>query len=211
MYVQGSGGNLLSRTLSMSENTIPCCPVELASSQHELTATAEQRLTWYNNWNSHNWTESEQAVGIWYHSGLNSFVNYERSSLKLIDQFHPADFAHANNANTLWTKTSPWSNIIFIKWREESSLAQLKLLADKKRPDLSHVAQMERIELSTYAELLKEFSQHSSIYWEDMLQLDSYLSEVTVLAERLGLTLNYKLVELLYNNWQQQTMEILNA
>jgi len=99
----------------------------------------------------------------------------------------------------------------FIKWREESSLAQLKLLADKKRPDLSHVAQMERIELSTYAELLKEFSQHSSIYWEDMLQLDSYLSEVTVLAERLGLTLNYKLVELLYNNWQQQTMEILNA
>ena len=89
VYVQGSGGNLLSRSLSLSEQTIAYLPKSFAHAQPITHISALDRFKLYNNWSSKNWTLSETEIGLWYHAGLQDFYNYEDSDLWLIDQFHP--------------------------------------------------------------------------------------------------------------------------
>ena len=91
VYLQGSGGNLLSRSLSLSEKTVAYLPVEYSQQQPYLELSATDRFAFYNNWDYTNWIRSE-SLSIWYKHGKQDFVNYENSDLWLIDQFHPAMF-----------------------------------------------------------------------------------------------------------------------
>lgn len=211
IYVQGSGGNLLSRSLTLCESTIPYTPEEYALVQHEMQATPEQRYNWYNNWNSSNWVTTEKELALWYHRGINEFVKYESSTLKLIDQFHPEQFAHADDTQNLWLEGNAWKNHVFIEWKNPESLKQITELARIKRPDLDHQSQIAK-EVVTFTRLLHSKKQNSySIFWEDMLELESYIHAFVELSEKLDINPHIDLVTQLYNQWKISTEQILYA
>jgi hypothetical protein len=208
VYVPGSGGNLLARTLSLAAGTVAYLPDTLAAEQTLLDPVPDQRFALYNNWNHSNWTNTETSIGMWYHHGLNDFVDYELSSLKLIDQFHPAMFAYETQRQILWNSVAAWENLVFIKYRPES-LVQIINLAQVKRKDLSHAHQIKTTEASCFAQLQEQYPNHLAIWWEDMLQLDSYIKSIKQLAEQLSITVDLELATQLWQCWNYNTNLII--
>jgi len=205
VYVQGSGGNLLARSLSLAENTVAYLPESLAEQQPTLMLTAAEKFKLYNNWNPHNWPATEKDIGIWYHWGQQDFVNYELSNLLLIDQFHPMAFENENNKKILWEITNVWEQVILITWKKES-FSYINQLAVKKRKDLVHsMAQ----ELSAFERLS---NQHTglTIAWEHMHDEHFYITEIDRLAQALRLQLDLDLVRQLWQCWKHATDKLLN-
>ena len=207
VYMQGTGGNLLSRSLCLANNTISPLPIEYADQQPRLDLDKQEKFKIYNNWNAHDWTQTEKEITIWYHSGRQDFVNYEQSNMYLIDQFHPADFEKENSDKILWNNLSQWSHVILITWQQQS-LDLIRKLARLKRTDLNHSLQLPK-EIKTYQQIL---SQHSglTVAWENMLQKSTYQVEVEKLALALDLDLDLDLVGSLWDSWKQSTDMILS-
>ena len=209
IYTQGSGGNLLARSLALSKQTIPYVPRELAEHQPVLQLSEQARFNYYNNWDCADWTTSEKSLRLWYHDGINDFVQYEKSPLDTIDQFHPAAFETETEQQVLWTMENNWEHIIFIKYKH-FSLPNIIKLAELKRPDLEHRNQILTNELPAFDRLSSIYSGYT-VYWEDMLIQSKYTEEISKLAKKLGLTLNLELVSQLWNTWKQQTDRLLST
>jgi|688.fasta_scaffold523871_2 hypothetical protein len=207
VYVPGSGGNLLARSLSLAEHTIPCVPESLAQQQPNLKLTAAEKLKFYNNWNSNNWTATEKEIGIWYHQGKQDFVKYEQSDLLLIDHFHPVDFTNENNKKILWDTVNTWKHIIMITW-QPNSVDLIHQLACLKRKDLNHSAQLPK-EIAAYNCMLAAHLG-PTIAWENMQDEQSYINEIDRLAQALQLQLDLDLVRQLWQSWRHATDTLLN-
>ena len=207
VYLQGSGGNLLSRTLTLSEKTIAYLPVEYSQQQPYLELSVLDRFAFYNNWDHKDWIKTE-SLDIWYKQGRQDFVNYENSDLWLIDQFHPAMFNAETTKKVLWDNINVWEHLIFIKYLD-SSVELIKKLAKLKRPDMSHVLQIERTELSTFARMQSTY-QTTVINWEHILEKDSYIDAIEHLSQKLDLNLNLTLVIKLWQSWKTATDKLLN-
>jgi hypothetical protein len=208
IYLQGSGGGLLTRTLALSEQTVAYLPKAQQDNQPSIRVSAQDRIKLYNNWNSRNWTASETGIGIGYHTGPQDFYEYENSDLWLIDSFHPAMFEYSLDKKVLFTDTSAWEHLIFIKWKE-SSLDTIIKLAKLKRSDLDHPTQIRQNELDIFKKLTNTYSG-LSIQWEDMLEENTYIESITKLAQELNLVLDFSLVAQLWKSWKIETEKILN-
>jgi len=205
VYVQGSGGNLLTRSLALADNTVTYVPKSLAEQQPNLKITAADKFKLYNNWNPDNWTTTETAIGMWYHWGCQDFVNYEQSDLLLIDQFHPVIFEDETNKKILWENVHEWEHVILITWKKES-LNHIRKLAVSKRKDLVHSMSQE---LHAFKRLN---DQHTglTIAWEHMQDEQSYITEIARLAQALQLQLDLDLVRRLWQSWRHATDTLLN-
>ena len=209
VYLQGSGGNLLARTLALSEQTVAYLPYKQHSEQPTATINALDRLKLYNNWNSKTWCNSEKEIRIWYHYGVSDFYKYEETNLWLIDQFHPAMFESELSKQILFDSVQSWENLIFIHWKK-SSLDLIIKLSSLKRKDLNHRAQIESTELDIFEKLIKTHPAHI-VNWEDMLEEITYIQVITDLAQKLNLVLNFSLVRQLWRSWKTETDKILNT
>jgi len=209
VYVQGSGGNLLSRTLSLSEQTVAYLPVELSDKQPTLQMSAQERIKLYNNWNSADWISTEKNLTIWYHHGLQDFYHYENTNLWLIDQFHPTMFKSELDKQVLFKDATSWTHLIFIKYKQ-SSLNTIIKLSKLKRSDLTHEAQIKKNELVTFNKLINTYPMAYSVFWEDFLEEDSFIRSITELSDKINLVLNYSLVLELWKSWKIETEKILN-
>lgn len=203
VYLQGSGGNIVARSLSLDPDTVPYVPSNLADQQHQLYMSTQHRLRLYNNWNSQDWTRTKTELKIWYHSGLTDFVTYEQSPLKLIDTFHPQAFLDEDRKQHLWHKRTQWQQCVLIDW-DLDDLPEIMCLARLKRKDMNHVEQIKQHELTAFTQI-KELSNFHCIHWKDMLQLDSYIFAIMELANKLNLHLDQDAVSLLWSNWKQHT------
>ena len=207
VYLQGSGGNLLSRTLTLSEKTIAYLPVEYSQQQPYLELSVLDRFAFYNNWDHKDWIKTE-SLDIWYKQGRQDFVNYENSDLWLIDQFHPAMFKSETTNQVLWDNINVWEHLIFIKY-QSSSVDLIKKLAKLKRPDLFHADQIDFAELSTFDDIQRDYSA-TIVNWEDMLVQPKYINTVVQLSEKLKLDLDFTLVTKLWQLWKISTDILLN-
>lgn len=207
VYLQGSGGNLIARTLSLSEKTIPYVPATLAKNQATLKLTPKERLTLYNNWSSNDWENSEKNCSIWYHHGLTNFLEYEKSNLWLIDTFHPTDFIKENRQCNLWENINQWDHRLLIDWSPQS-LKDITFLAKHKRKDLKHEHQINHHELTNF-NVVKHMLNFDKILWEDMVTLDSYVSVIKLLDQQYNLNLDYSLVKQLWSQWDLQTKKLI--
>ena len=208
IYVQGSGGNLLARTLSLSEKTIAYLPKTMALEQPTTQISVQDRLKLYNNWNNKNWAFSEDEIGIWYHHGCQDFYHYEDSELWLIDQFHPAMFESELNKQVLFKTTQSWEHLIFIQWKQ-SSLDTIIKLAKLKRLDLKHEFQIKNKELDIFDKMINTYQGAHVINWEDMLNETTYLDSIKGIAQKLNLILDFSLVKKLWKSWKIETDKIL--
>lgn len=205
--MQGTGGNLLSRSLSLADNTISYLPDNLSAQQPQLRLTANEKFELYNNWDSKDWTTTEKSIAIWYHHGKQDFVNYQNSNLWLIDQFHPDAWLNENDKKILWETDQVWEHIILITWKKES-FEQIKNLARLKRTDLNHAQQLPT-EIKAYQNYY-QCHKGLTIAWEDMLDEQMYTKEVQRLSTVLNLQIDVELVRKLWQNWQQSTFALLN-
>jgi hypothetical protein len=209
VYVQGSGGNLLARTLSLSEQTVAYLPVELSAEQPTKHLSAAERIKLYNNWNSTDWTSTEKNLTVWYRHGLQDFYHYENTDLWLIDQFHPTMFKSELDKQVLFKDITSWEHLIFIKYKQ-SSLDTIIKLSKLKRRDLDHQQQIKKNELVTFNKLINIYPMAHSVCWEDFLEEDSFIKAITDLSNKINLILNYSLVKELWNSWKKETEKILN-
>jgi len=207
VYMQGTGGNLLLRSLCLADNTISPVAQELKEQQPTLNLNAEQKFKLYNNWNHDNWTQTETSINIWYHRGLQDFVNYELSDLYLIDAFHPMDWENENQKLILWGDPSAWQHRIMITWQPES-FDLIHKLARLKRKDLNHSAQLPT-EMAAYDRTLATHTG-PTIAWESMLNKHTYLAEIKRLADMLNLNLDLDLVAQLWHSWKRTTDQVLS-
>ena len=208
VYLQGSGGNLLSRSLSLSEKTVAYLPVEYSQQQPYLELSALERFTFYNNWDHNDWPKSE-SLSIWYKHGRQDFVNYENSDLWLIDQFHPAMFKSETIKQVLWDSINVWEHLIFVKY-QSSSIGLIKKIAKLKRPDLAHIGQIDFTELFTFNDIQRDYPAAIIVNWEDMLIQTNYIKIIAQLSEKLNLDLDLPLVTKLWQSWKTSTDKLLN-
>ena len=208
VYLQGSGGNLLSRTLSLSEKTIAYLPAQYAKEQPTMEVIASDRFKYYNNWNSTNWISTETDIRIWYHNGTQDFVNYEITDKWLVDSFHPAMFESELIKKVLFETEKSWEHLIFIRYNN-SSLPVIEKLAKLKRIDMNHISQIKNTEITIFNKLIECYPAHY-VNWEDMLDLSTYIIAIKELATKLKLILDYSLVEQLWTSWNIETMKILH-
>lgn len=209
IYVQGSGGNLLARTLTLGEDTIPYVPEHLCTEQPTLELPHSQRLCIYDNWNSENWAESEK-LALWYRFGKNDFVNYENSPLHMVAQFHCHEFETEQQKGVLWSSIDQWQHIIFIDF-DQPSLSTIAELAKRKRPDLSHHGQIWSKELDSLARLRKTVPFSIHIKWELMLDVDRYLDMVDHVAKLMDIKpIPAQSIRQLHHSWSESTNRILD-
>lgn len=209
IYIQGSGGNLLARTLTLGEDTIPYVPQEVCIEQPRLKMSYSQRLMMYNNWNPQNWIESEK-LALWYRGGKNDFWRYEDSPLHMIAQFHPHEFEIENQKKVLWHSLEQWQNIIFIDFDKES-LYTIAELAKQKRPDLAHYQQIWSNELAAFERLRDAVPISIKVQWRDMLRLDRYIDIICHLVELLKIEpIDVRSICNLHQSWLAATKKILD-
>lgn len=207
VYMQGTGGNLLSRSLCLADNTISPVAVELKDQQPTLNLNAQQKFEICNNWNWQDWSQTETKICYWYKFGLQEFVNYEQSDLYLIDAFHPVDWENENKKQVLWSDPSVWQHIVMITWQPES-FDLIHQMARLKRKDLNHSARLPK-EMAAYDRILATHAG-PTIAWESMLNKHTYLTEITKLAQVLQLNVDLDLVAQLWDSWKHTTDLVLS-
>lgn len=207
IYLPGTGGNLLLRTLTLDEDTVALVKEDLCKQQSTIRLSSCKRLQMYNNWNAGDWTQAEMEVQIWYHHGLTDFVDYEKTDLKFIDCMHPGMFEYENTQKILWRDQSAWQHLVLIEW-DLSDLDLIKRLAVAKRPNYNHKLQIELNEIESYNRLKKIPGLHS-IHWKNMLQLTSYIDNIEKLSKKLNLKLDLDMVEQLWKKWKVETDKLL--
>lgn len=176
--------------------------------QPSFVLDAKLRLNLYNNWQHRDWARAESELQIWYHQGLGEFVNFEKTHLRLIDLFHPCMFEQECQKKILWSNHDVWPYILFVKYQTKS-FDHIINLAASKRKDLNHHLQIPN-EIESMQRLMWQIPGHLEIWWEDMLELETYLPAIDQLAKTMNLVLNLDLVATLWKNWNYHT-KIIDA
>lgn len=203
VYVQGSAGNLLTRCLTLDTTTIPGVSEDQRYRQPTLAASTEQRLQWYDNWNTQSWRSAEESLKFWCHCDDQSgpdFYEYADSPLKFIDQYHPGAFESENTNEVLWTKNNAWQHMVFITFAD-SSLDSMIQFANAKRPCRENTDYIHNIELPSYTKLYQQYPNALTFPFECILEFNTFYPELTKLANHLNLHLPEDAVKLLWNQW----------
>ena len=181
VFIPGSAGNLLQRSLSLDPATVP----------YGKAITAKDRFIEYNNWDSNNWTESEIHLDVDFKTIPDTYVNHEISEEKLIHRLHPEQYE--DGELTLWNASYKWKNKIFIEVDNED-IEFVTHLAQLKRRDLQHIVQIPNeikaynrlIDQATYIINFKTFFDNEKFYKEtekicstiDVNYYDEYVKEI---------------------------------
>jgi hypothetical protein len=194
IYVPGTGGSFLRRTLSLGKDLI----VETA---YESIAV-EQKFQLFNNWNSINWKSAEKLHRPAYRNNKQEFYHFEQSDLLLIDAWHPTEFLQHDQSESAWP-TGQWANLIFINVTESG------------REFIEHNQQtkMYRVEWATEIHnfnLLKQQYKDISINidFDDLCNQQQFLVQIDKINFKLDLHLDMDLVAQLWKSWHTASEHI---
>jgi len=208
IYLQGSGGNLLARSLTLDSATVPYLPRELLHTALDTTYTTAQRLTLYNNWDHRDWTKSEQMF-IQYHEPPGDTAKFQATELKLISTFHPKQFADGELYGT-WGVDPYWKDIIFRDY-DKDDLKQITNFATMKRPDLpGHSWQIHNVEIDQIEMLKVDKPKSLCIHWQQFQKVDDFCAGVKFLCDKLDLIFYEYAVQRLWEKWKNETEKCLS-
>ena len=208
IYLQGSGGNLVARSLTLDPNTVPYLPSDLLHTALDRLYTTEQRFDMYNNWDHDNWARSEQLF-IQYHCPPGNTAEYQATPLKLISTFHPKQFEDGELYGT-WGEYPYWEHIIFIDYND-SDIPLITKLARLKRKDMpGHAAQVYNIELSCMRKLMSDKSKHLIIHWHKFKTAEDFCAGIKNIAKKLNVNFYPDHVESLWKCWDKQNKLLIH-
>ena len=206
IYLQGSGGNLVARSLTLDPNTVPYLPEHLLHTALTEKYTTEQRFGLYNNWNHNDWSQSEQLF-IQYHCPAGDTALFQLTPLKLIQTFHPKQFEDGETYGT-WGSDPYWKDIIFIDY-DEKDVDTITKYASHKRKDMpGHAKQVYNIELDCIENLMSEKSNAVKIHWQELQTAKQFCKAIKMIAEHIGIEFYNDHVMALWRNWNSENKRL---
>lgn len=200
IFLPGTGGNFLYRTLTLSEKT--AFGDNISGLNYFRHVDSETRLLAYNTWSNKDWKKEESKFGLAYKSGLLDFYNYETAQHKIIDPWHPAEF-YAHDQHSVCWNTGAWPNYIFIQPDEKHKSFLLRNQATKRyRLDWD-------TEINCMQQLRTKYESSSiDIAFDDFFNKQQFLNSIQRIDQILGLDLNFNFVEIMWQNWYDESQHI---
>jgi hypothetical protein len=198
IYLPGTAGNMLYKTLTLSEKTITGThgqdPLE-----YNKKLTAQQKFSRYATWDATNWKQTERKDLLSFKQGLVDFYHYDQSTLWLIDHWHPVEFAQQYQAQNLWDN-SFYEHIVFVDVDNAHREFLLK----------NQTAKRYNLDFDREHAQLKEFQTKFSnialtIPFASFLSQHTYLTEIQNLNQQLNLELRMDLVVELWQLWFRES------
>jgi hypothetical protein len=196
IYYPGSGGSFLFRVLTLSEKTImgtggtdPCEPI--------TCFTKFQRLERYLNLGGSgpDWKKNEGVARLSYKLGVTEFIDYETSSLWLIDKLHPSEYTHFELQN-LWEPHNMFEHFVFV---DIDSDDQEFLAKNEKSKIYNFNYENEQI---LYKKLSDQFVDNAHrIKFKSFFDESSFVQEIQEIDLKLNLELDFDLVKILWRKW----------
>lgn len=200
IYLPGSGGNFLYRTLNLGPHTMD--PNELDPLAGQIRTTPKQRLTMFNNWGSlgrEDWKDRECEFVPGYKLGKDYYL-YEQSSLWFIDCWHSNEFL--NNIEVLYDKNHFFETLVMIDPRGREQF----LLDNQQRKKYSCKLELE---LLAHEELSCRYPDRIiSIPFESFFTWETFEPHIAQIDRRLGLDLSMPAVKENWSGWIKHSKNI---
>ena len=198
IYLPGTGGHMLYKTLTLSEKTITgtnCADLE----EYKKKLSAQEKFNRYVVWDANNWKKEEAKDFLSYRRGKVDFHHYEQSDLWLIDYWHPVEFAQMLTSNNLLGDNF-YQHVIFIDvdFDHQEFLSKNQ---ETKNYTLNFVS-----ELTQLRQLQNQFRDIScTVSFSNFLNQVSYKQDIEKLNHQLSLGLDMNLVEQLWQAWSRES------
>jgi hypothetical protein len=198
IYLPGSAGNMLYKTLTLSEKTITGTSGRDLR-EYEKTLTAEEKFNRYSIWDSQNWKKEETKDCLNFKRGLVDFYHYEQSKLWLIDQWHPVDFYNKYTKNILWGDNF-YEKVISV----QVTPSHKDFLINNQKAKQYYLNFDD--EYKCQHRLQDMFQDRLlPIPFDSFFNEDTYLDQIILLDKKLNLELDVGLVAKLWKNWFQES------
>jgi len=198
IYLPGSAGNMLYKTLTLSEKTITGTSGRDLR-EYEKTLTAEEKFNRYSIWDSQNWKKEETKDCLNFKRGLVDFYHYEQSKLWLIDQWHPVDFYNQYTKNILWGDNF-YEKVISV----QVTPSHKDFLINNQKAKQYYLDFDD--EYQHQLKLQNMFQDRLlPIPFDSFFNEDTYLDQIILLDKKLNLELDVGLVAKLWKNWFQES------
>lgn len=201
IYLPGTAGNMLYKTLTLSEKTITGTRGQDLE-EYKKKLTAQEKFARYMTWDSSNWKKAEKKDCLSYKIGATDFYHYENSELWLIDNWHPQEFYH------LYTKKKLWGE----KFYEKVITIQIEpkhkefLLKNQKTKIYNLDFDNEYRYLTEVVTMFQDIL--ITLNFDNFFYKTQYLNQISKLDAELDLELDLNLVEDLWQLWFSQSSMI---
>lgn len=200
VYLPGSGGAFLYRTLTLSEHTA------FADSRTELNynrlVASSERITNYSVWTSDHWKQGETQWSPAYKTQPVEFIQFELTDNWIIDLWHPAEFLTHDERGLAW-EPGAWPNLIFIQVNDTHKDFLLNNQSTKQY-QLDWTAEM-----TAYNKLKDRYADRGLyIDFDAFFDPTAYVQAVQAIDQRLELNLNFDYVKQLWQSWYDQSKKV---
>lgn len=194
LYLPGSGGSFLHRTLTLSTKTI-------IGNHLDIDLSAQQRFDLTNHWNSSDWKKAERRERLGYKSGDRDYADFVNTPKWLIDVWHPEEFH--DHVGILWQPDLSFFELL-VAIDPTGHRAFLERNSATKKYRLDWDREWER-----YVWCKNQFKNIWEEYpFDHLLELDKFLSMISQINDKLLLDLDFDLVETLWQHWYAGSIKI---
>jgi len=198
IYLPGSAGSMLYKTLTLSEKTITGTRGQDLD-EYKKKLTAQEKFNRYMTWDSTDWKKAERKDRLSYTIGAIDFYHYEDCELWTIDNWHPLEFYSHYTQKILWGKKF-YEKVILIEVGPEHKEFLLKNRATKVYSlDFDNEYQC----LTEISNMLKDISL--TVPFDSFFDRTQYLNQIAKLDLELDLELDLNLVDDLWRLWFKQS------
>ena len=205
IYYPGTGGNMLSRVLSLAPNAIMATNGDNIL-EYQTLVSAEEKMQRFLNWGGYNqkWKQKEDAHTYSYRLGVVPFVNYETSSLWLIEKLHPTEFYYKEKQN-LWDKNNTFEHFIFT-----TITAQDLQFITRKQASKSYSVHYD-IEYPLMCELETRFADRRiDIPFGCFFSQNEFMDQIKKINDHIGLELNLDYALQIWQKWYAESTIVWN-
>jgi hypothetical protein len=201
IYLPGSAGNMLYKTLTLSEKTITGTSGRDLN-EYEKQLTAEEKINRYSTWDSKNWKKEEIKDSLNFKLGLVDFYHYEQCKLWLIDQWHPVEFYNHYTTNILWGDNF-YEKVISIQVTPDHK----DFLINNQGTKIYSIDFDD--EYHHQLKLQNMFQDRLLLIpFDSFFDEHTYLDQIILLDTQLNLKLDMSLVAKLWQNWFRESYRV---
>ena len=201
IYLPGSAGNMLYKTLTLSEKTITGTSGRDLN-EHEKQLTAEEKFNRYSIWDSKNWKKEETKDCLNFKLGLVDYYHYEECRLWLIDNWHPVEFYNHYTTNILWGDNF-YEKVISIQVTPDHK----EFLINNQGTKIYSIDFDD--EYHHQLKLQNMFQDRLLLIpFDSFFDEHTYLDQIILLDTQLNLKLDMSLVAKLWQNWFRESYRV---
>jgi len=198
IYLPGSAGSMLYKTLTLSEKTITGTKGQDLE-EYNKKLTAQEKFTRYMTWDSTDWKTQERKDLLSYADGQIDFYHYEDCDLWTIDSWHPQEFFNQYTQKTLWGEKF-YENVILIQvGLEHKEFLLVNQTAKEYSLDFDQEYQCLDLLTGMFGNILL------TIPFDSFFVKNQYLNEIARLDTELDLELDLDLVGDLWDLWFKES------